>query len=190
VVYVPLAANADWSANILVRSSSPLGLISSQVEDQLRAVDPDVPVFDVRTIDNLLWYLRWAERVFGSMFAIFAVIALILATVGLYAVTAYAVAQRTREIGLRVALGASARHVWWLATRRASVQLVIGVALGLAGSLAVLRVLPQQITRTDGHNAATLALVTALLVLVALTACLIPARRALAVDPVRTLKEG
>jgi hypothetical protein len=190
VVYLPLAASADWGVNILVRSSSELGLVASQVQEQLRAIDPDIPVFDVRTVDNLLSYERWAQRVFGSMFAIFAVMALTLATVGLYAVTAYAVAQRTREIGLRIALGAGVRHVWWLTTRRASVQLALGLLIGLTGSLAVLRVLPQEITRTSGNNSGILAFVTALLVLVALTACLIPARRALAVDPAQTLKEG
>jgi len=190
VVYVPLATTADWGVNILVRSQLAPGLLSSQIQEQLRAVDPDIPVFDVRTIDDLLSFQRWAERVFGSMFAIFAAVALTLATVGLYAVTAYAVSQRTREIGLRIALGAGARHVWWLVTRRASIQLAIGLLVGLAGSVAVLRLLPLQITRTEGDHSGTLALVTALLVLVALTACLIPARRALAVDPAQTLKEG
>jgi putative ABC transport system permease protein len=80
--------------------------------------------------------------------------------------------------------------VWWLVTRRASIQLTIGLLAGLAGSVAVLRLLPLQITRTEGDHSGTLALVTVLLVLVALTACLIPARRALAVDPAQTLKEG
>jgi putative ABC transport system permease protein len=161
------------------------------VQAQVGAIDPDIPVFDVRTIDDLLSYQYWAERVFGSMFAIFAAIALTMATVGLYAVTAYAVAQRTREIGLRIALGAQARHVWWLATRRASIQLAIGLTVGLAGSVAVLRLLPvPMINRTGGDNSGTLAVVTTLLVLIAFVACLIPARRALAVDPVQTLKEG
>jgi hypothetical protein len=189
VVYVPLAANPDRAANILVRSQLPPGVVSAQIQDQLSAVDPDIPVFDIRTIDDLLSFQRWAERIFGSMFAIFAGIALTLATVGLYAVTAYAVAQRTREIGLRIALGAGARHVWWLATRRASVQLALGLAIGLAGSIAVLRLVPLQVTGIDSNETgSTLALVTTLLVFVALTACLVPARRALAVDPARTLK--
>ena len=188
VVYVPLTVNADREVNILIRSSFDPGAVSSQVQEQLRAIDPDIPVFDVRTIDNLISYQRWAQRVFGSMFAIFAVIALTLATVGLYAVTAYAVAQRTREIGLRIALGAGVRHVWWLATRRASIQLAVGLCIGLAGSLAVLKVLPQEITRTSADNSGTLVLVTALLIFVALTACMIPARRALAIDPAQTLK--
>ncbi len=190
VVYVPLTAEADRGVNVLVRSTSTVGLVVSQVQEQLRALDPDLPIFDAQTVDDFIAYLRWAQRVFGSMFAIFAVIALTLATVGLYAVTAYAVAQRTREIGLRIALGAGARHVWWLATRRASLQLIAGLAIGLAGSFAVLRVLPLQAVRTDGDTSTTLVAVSALLALVALAACLIPARRALAVDPAQTLKEG
>ena len=189
IVYVPLAANPDRTVNILVRGSTEPGAVSSQVQDQIRAIDPDLPVFDVRTVDNLLAYQRWAERVFGSMFAMFAAIALTMASVGLYAVTAYAVAQRTREIGLRIALGAGVRHVWWLATRRASIQVAAGLAVGLAGSIAVLRLLPLQITRTDGNHSATLLVVTALLVFIAFVACLIPARRALAVDPVQTLRQ-
>jgi predicted permease len=190
VVYIPLAASADRSVNILVRGSTEPGLVSSQVQDQIHTIDPDIPVFDVRTVDDLLWFLRWAERVFGSMFAIFAAIALTMASVGLYAVTSYAVAQRTREIGLRIALGAGVRHVWWLATRRASIQVIAGLGVGLAGSIAVLRVLPSQMTRTDSDHAGTLVVVTALLVFIAFVACLIPARRALDVDPVQTLKEG
>jgi putative ABC transport system permease protein len=189
VVYIPLAANADSGVNILVRGSTELGVVSSQVQDQIRAIDPDLPVFDVRTVDDLLSYQRWGDRIFGSMFAIFATIALTMAGIGLYAVTAYAVAQRTREIGLRIALGAGVRQVWWLATRRASIQVIVGLALGLAGSIAVLQVLPRQITRTGGDNSATVFTVTVLLVSIAFVACLIPARRALAVDPAQTLRQ-
>jgi len=123
------------------------------------------------------------------MFAIFATIALTMAGIGLYAVTAYAVAERTREIGLRIALGAGVRQVWWLATRRASIQVIVGLAIGLAGSLAVLQVLPLQITRTDGNDSTTVFTVTVLLVLIAFVACLIPAKRALAVDPAQTLRQ-
>jgi hypothetical protein len=190
VVYVPFAANVVGGVNILARSSSPVGLVAAQVQARVGAVDPDIPVFDVRTIDDLLSDQYWAERVFGSTFAIFAAVALTLASVGLYAVTAYAVAQRTREIGLRVALGAGAGHVWWLATRRASFQLAIGLVVGLAGSVAILRVLPAQITHSVGVNSGTLVVVTALLVLTSFAACLIPARRALSVDPAQTLREG
>jgi predicted permease len=190
IAYVPLAANAELGVDILVRGSTELAVVSSQVQDQIRAIDPDLPIFDVRTVDDLLAYQRWAQTVFGSMFAIFAAIALAMASVGLYAVTAYAVAQRTREIGLRIALGAGVRHVWWLVTRRASIQVGAGLAIGMTGSIAVLQLLPLQVIRTDGNNSATLFVVAALLVFIAFVACLIPARRALAVNPVETLKEG
>lgn len=189
VVYIPLAVNADAGVNILVRGPTDLGVVSAQVQAQIRAIDPDLPVFDVRTLDDLLAYQRWAQTVFGSMFAIFAAIALLMASVGLYAVTAYAVAQRTREIGLRIALGAGVRQVWWLATRRASVQVTVGLGVGLAGSIAVLRLLPLQIVRTDGNHSMTLIVVTGILVSIAFVACLIPARRALAVDPAQTLRQ-
>ena len=189
VVYVPLAANADWSVNILVRGSTDLGAVSAQIQDQIRIVDADIPVFDVRTIDDLLTFQRWAQNVFGSMFAIFAAIALAMASVGLYAVTAYAVAQRTREIGLRIALGAGVSQVWWLATQRASMQVAAGLTLGLIGSIAVLQLVPLQVTRGDGNHSTTLVIVTALLVSIAFVACLIPARRALAVDPAQTLRQ-
>jgi len=189
VVYIPLTASADWGVSVLVRGSTDLGAVSAQVQNQLGAIDPDLPVFDVRTVDDLLAYQRWAQRIFGSMFAIFATIALTMAGIGLYAVTAYAVAERTREIGLRIALGAGVRQVWWLATRRASIQVIVGLAIGLAGSLAVLQVLPLQITRTDGNDSTTVFTVTVLLVLIAFVACLIPAKRALAVDPAQTLRQ-
>jgi len=189
VVYVPLAANAEWSVSILVRGSMDLGAVNAQIQDQIRTVDPDIPVFDVRTIDDLLAFQRWAQNVFGSMFAIFAAIALTMASVGLYAVTAYAVAQRTREIGLRIALGAGVRQVWWLATQRATMQVAAGLALGLIGSVAVLQLVPLQVTRSGGQHSATLIIVTALLVAIAFVACLIPARRALAVDPAQTLRQ-
>ena len=83
-------------------------------------------------MDQQLAQQRWPFRVFGTMFAIFAVIALALSAVGLYAVTAYSVSQRTQEIGVRMALGAQAPQVWWLILRRAIVQMVIGLAIGIA----------------------------------------------------------
>ena len=86
-------------------------------------IDPDLPLFDIRTMDQNLAQQRWPFRVFGTMFAIFALIALVLSAVGLYAVTAYSVTQRTQEIGVRMALGAGARQVAWMILQRGLVQL-------------------------------------------------------------------
>ena len=88
---------------------------------------PDLPLFGIRTMDEQLAQARWPFRVFGTMFAIFALIALTLSAVGLYAVTAYAVSQRTQEIGIRMALGAQGNQVSWLFLRRSFVQLAIGL---------------------------------------------------------------
>ena len=187
-MYVPYGYNVVWNSSILVRSPSEPALAASLLREQLRAIDPDLPVWDVQTVDDFIYSQRWAERTFGSMFGIFALVALVLATVGLYAVSAYAVAQRTREIGVRVALGAQARDIWWLVTRSASWQIAIGLTVGIAGSVAVSRVIPVAITRVDGTDPLILAAAVALLVAVALLASLIPGRRAMRLNPVAALR--
>jgi putative ABC transport system permease protein len=188
VAYVPFGGNVVFGTNVLVREPSDLGLAASLLSEQLRALDSDLPISDVQKVDEFVYSQRWAERIFGSMFGIFGVIALILATVGLYAVTAYSVAQRTREIGVRVALGAQARHVWWLVTRSASWQIAAGMVIGIAGSVFVSRAVPVAITRVEGTVPMTLGSAIALLVGVALAACLIPSRRAMRLNPVEALR--
>jgi putative ABC transport system permease protein len=188
VVYVPFGGNVVFGANLLVREPSEPGLAASLIGEQLRALDPDLPISDVQRLDDFIYAQRWGERVFGTMFVVFGVIALVLATIGLYAVTAYSVAQRTREIGVRVALGAQARHVWWLVTRSPSWQIGCGLAIGLAGSAFVSRAVPVAITRVEGTDPVTLGAAIALLVTVALFACLVPGRRAMRLNPVEALR--
>jgi putative ABC transport system permease protein len=188
VAYIPFAGNVVSGTNVLVREPSDPGLAASLLREQLRAIDPDLPIADVQRVDDFIYTQRWAQRTFGSMFGIFGVSALILATVGLYAVTAYSVAQRTREIGVRVALGAQASHVWWLVTRSASWQIAIGLVIGIAGSVFVSRVVPVAITRVEGTDPVTLGIAITLLVTVALVACLIPGRRVMRLNPVDALR--
>ena len=188
VVYVPFAWNATYGMQVLVRMPSDPVLAMSTLRPHLDALDKDLPFFDVRTVDDYVYSQRWSNRIVGSMFGAFGAIALVLATVGLYAVTAYSVAQRTREIGVRLALGAQSHHVWWLVTRRASWQIAIGLIPGLAGAVAVSRLLPSQITRSAGDDLAIVIAVTALLVIVALLACLIPGSRAMRLNPVEALR--
>jgi ABC-type antimicrobial peptide transport system permease subunit len=131
---------------------------------------------------------RWQYTVFGSMFAFFAFIPLMLSVVGLYAVTAYSVSQRTPEIGVRMALGTQSSQVLWLFQRRILIQLGIGVVIGLAGAVGVGTLLRSVLVRTEATDLPTLASIAALLVVVALAAGMWPARRATRLDPVAALR--
>ena len=122
------------------------------------------------------------------MFLIFAAIALLLASVGLYAVIAHAVGQRTQEIGIRIAIGATARDIWRWCWRRGMLPLGVGLAIGLGGSLAVTPLLKSQLVRVPPIDPLTLLVTSAVLLVSALVGCLIPARRALRVDPVVALR--
>lgn len=158
------------------------------VRHEVQAIDPDEPVFTIETMDQALAQSRWPYRVFGSVFAIFAGVALVLSAVGLYAVMAYSVTQRTQEIGVRMALAADAPQVLWLILRRGLIQVGIGISLGLAGAYALSRVLRAVLVQVSPSDPATFAAITVLLTSVAIAACLIPARRATRVDPLVALR--
>lgn len=131
---------------------------------------------------------RWGHRVFGGMLTVFASIALALAGVGLYAVTAYAVVQRTHEIGVRMALGARAGAVVWLFVRQALLPLGIGLGMGLAGALGVGRLLQSFLIQTSPTDGMTLLGIAVVLTAVSAAACVFPARRATRLDPVTALR--
>jgi putative ABC transport system permease protein len=158
------------------------------VRREVQRLDPDQPVFTVQTIDQMMAQATWPYRVFGSLFAIFALIALVLSAVGLYAVMAYSVTQRTAEIGVRMALGADRRRVSWLVLRHGLVQLAIGLSLGLSGAYALSQVLREVLVVTP-RDPPTFASITILLTAVAIAACLIPAHRASRIDPLVALRE-
>jgi putative ABC transport system permease protein len=190
VVYVSYGANPLPRAGIVARSGSDPSVTAALLGEQVRAIDPDLPLFDVMMLDDMLAASdeRMGLRVFGTMFAVFAFVALLLATVGLYAVTAYAAAQRTREIGVRVALGAEAKQIWWLVTRRAAVQLGIGLSIGMVGAIGLGQLLRSVLVGTSATDPVTLFGVAGLLAVVGLCACLLPARRAMRLDPAAVLR--
>jgi len=190
VVYIPHAANAQQNAcvTLLIRTRNDPAQATALVREEMRALDPDMPLFNIRTMEENLTRQRWPFRVFGTMFAAFAVIALVLSAVGLYAITAYGVTQRTQEIGVRMALGAEAPQVWWLIARRGLIHLAIGMVIGMPGALAVGRLLQSLLVQTTPWDPATLAGIATLLTAVALAACYWPAQRATRLDPVVALR--
>jgi len=190
VVYVPNAANTQQNSGqiLLVRTQSDAAQATSLLREEIRALDPDLPLFNIRTLDQNLAQQRWPFRVFGTMFAVFALVALVLSAVGLYAITAYSVTQRTQEIGVRMALGAQAKQVWWLIARRALIQLGIGLAIGMPGAFGVGILLKSLLVQTSSSDPATLISIAVLLIVVAVTACYWPARRATRLDPLVALR--
>src|SRR5439155_15057607 len=125
-VYVPYRQEPNAPLNILTRNRIETQAVTANLRNELRNLDSDLPLFNIRTLDEIL-YLRSAPyRIFGSLFAIFAAIALVMSSVGIYALTAYGVNERTQEIGFRMALGAGKRDVLWLILRQALKRITIG----------------------------------------------------------------
>ena len=187
VVYFPYRANPG-AANLMIRSQSNPRAMESLIRDEIRALDPDVAPYRFRSLDVWAGQSRAMYRVFGSMFAMFAWMALALSAVGLYAVTSYAVTQRIQEIGLRMALGAQAAQVVWLFVRRSIPPLAIGLVIGMGGAFGAGRLVRSLLVDTGAADPLLLVSIAMLFILVATAACFIPARRATRLDPVAALR--
>jgi putative ABC transport system permease protein len=190
IVYAAYAANPVGAANILVRSNAAPGAVAAAVGRQVQAIDRDLPLYDVMTLDDSLALSdeRLGLRVFGTIFILVGAIALLLATLGLYGVTAYATAQRTREIGIRVALGSRPLQIGWLVAARAARHLVVGLSIGMAGAFGINRLLRGVLIGIGSVDYATLLGTVLLLVVVTTIASAIPARRAMRLNPVAALR--
>jgi predicted permease len=188
IVYVPYRADPQRFSVLIVRTAAEPGTVTPLVREEMRIVEPDLPLFDIQTMDARLAQMRWPMRVFGSMFTIFAVIALVLSAVGLYAVTAYSVSQRTAEIGIRMALGAQPEQVLWLVLRRSLLQLAIGLPLGVAGAFGVGRLLQSLLVQTSSRDPLTITAIALVMIVVSVAACFWPARKATRLDPVIALR--
>ena len=190
VAYLPFRTDPRGFMALVVRSQGDPTAMTPILREEVRAIDADLPLFGIRTMDEQLAQQRWPFRIFGSMFAIFALIALTLSAVGLYAVTAYAVSQRTQEIGIRMALGAQGNQVSWLFIRRSFVQLGVGLTIGIAGAFGVgqLFASTQLLVQTSARDPITIGGIALLLGLVAVAATVLPAKRATALDPLIALR--
>ncbi len=176
-----------WLGIMLRASGDPAGLTAS-VRAAVQDMDPDLPIFEVRTLPAAIAHENWFLRVFGSLFLLFAVIALLIASVGIYAVVAQSTSRRTREIGIRMALGASAWKVVQLVLARGLLQLAVGLAIGLAGAIAATRLMDSLPVISSTGDPVIFAVVVALLLGIGLLACWIPARRASRIAPTEALR--
>jgi predicted permease len=190
VAYVPHSENSTMAraATVLARTRSDPGRAARMLREAMVSVDPDQALFNPRSLDEQLAQQRWPLRVFGTMFTAFALIALVLAGVGLYAVTAYLVTQHTRDIGVRMVLGAQPSQVIWVFLRRAFVQLTIGLTIGIAAAFGVGRLLQTLLVQTSPRDPVTLISIVVLVTVVGVVACLGPARRATRLDPLIALR--
>jgi predicted permease len=188
ILYVPYRQDPQKSASILTRTKVASATLSSAFRKEVQALDPDLPLYQVSSMREFLATQQWAFLVFGSLFTSFAIIALVLASVGIYAVMSYSVSQRTQEIGIRMALGASTRSIVRLVLSRGMKQLAIGLAVGLAMALAVGRVLTTLLVQITPTDPVTFTSIVVLLAAVGIFACWMPARRAVKVDPLVALR--
>jgi putative ABC transport system permease protein len=186
--YLPHGQDS-WGAMVLVaRTSVEPASLAAALRQQVWAIDKDQPVFDVRTMQEVR-SMSVALYSFSSvMLAIFAGVALLLASVGIYGVMAFAVTQRTQEIGIRMALGARALDVLNLVVRNGMKLALLGIVIGLAGSWALTRFLEQMLVGVQPTDLLTFSVVSICLLVVAFVACYLPARRATKVDPLVALR--
>jgi putative ABC transport system permease protein len=158
------------------------------VREVVSAIDADIPTYYVRTLRQSIDEETWFYRVFGVLFMIFGFAALLLAAIGLYAVMAFSVSQRTREVGIRMAVGAQTRDVMAMIMRQGFVQVLVGMVIGLVFALAVSQLLSIILFNVQPRDPAIFAAIVFVLSATALLACFVPARRATAVDPLDALR--
>ena len=159
LVYVPIGAiPLQGPGAMIVRGGSDIGRVTTLMREEVHRLDADLPLYAIETVEDALARSRLPVRLVGTWFSVIALIALVLATVGVYALTAHGVAQRTQEIGVRVALGAQTAQVLWLFLRRAIVQLAIGLTLGVAGAVATGQLLQSYLGEVNARDPLTLIL--------------------------------
>jgi predicted permease len=187
-IYLPNAQWADSSVLLVVRTSNDPASLASVVRREIAAIEPQAPISDVATMEEIVSASVAQRRFSMLLFGLFAAMAVVLAAVGIYGVISYAVAQRTHEIGIRMALGAGRREALRLVVGEGMRPALLGAALGLAAAFGLTRLLAGLLYGVKPADPATFAIVSVLLIGVALLACYVPARRATRVDPMIALR--
>ncbi len=188
-VYFPLLQNPGVTAAIYLRTSTDPGTLGDAIRGEVQSIDPGIPVFAVRTLNEVVAKSLADRRFALTILAVFAGVALLLASIGIYGVMAYTFSQRTHEIGVRVALGAQRSDILRMALGEGMLLVAIGLGVGLIGAAIVTRFLRSMLFSVTATDPLTFASIALLLAAVALFACFIPAQRATQVDPLVALRE-
>ncbi len=186
--YLPWSQENFLFVNVTVRTNLKLDAVTKLVQSGLNTVNPGLAIAAPQTMDAVVAQALGQARLMTWLLGIFAGVALLLASIGIYGAVAYTVEQRTGEIGVRMALGAQTRDVLRLVVNQGMKPVVIGLAIGIASAFALGRLIASQLYEVSSHNPALLGGATVLLAAIALIACLLPARRATLVDPVQALR--
>jgi putative ABC transport system permease protein len=187
-IYLPYSQSPPSAMAVVVRTGAPPLSLVSAVTREIHAIDPDQPVAEIRTMQDVVEQAIAGSRFNTAVLGVFAVIAFVLAAVGIYGVISYDVSQRTKEIGIRMALGAQERDVLKLIVGQGAKLAAWGIAAGLAAAFALTRLMEALLFGVKASDANTFAMISLLLGAVALAASYLPSRRAMALDPVTALR--
>ena len=182
-IYVPNAQARENFMGLVIRTAGDPAAFATTLRHEVQALDKDQPIYNVRTMDDVVMNSLGTRRVSMQLFAVFAIAALLLAAIGIYGVMAYTVTQRTQEIGIRMALGAQRSDVLGLVVRQGMTLAAIGVVAGLAGAFSLTRVMASLLFNVRPDDPTTYLAISFLLIVVAFLACYLPARRAAKLDP-------
>ena len=178
-----MSQDYNSSGILIVRTKGNPEALFASVRGQVQSLDPNLPLFDVKTLTEHMKLALFPAKVAATVFGVFGLVALMLAAIGVYGITSYAVAQRTHEIGVRLALGAQLGDVLRLVLGHGLKLTIIGAAIGLIGAFLVTRAITSVLYGVSATDPITFGLVSVVLIGVALVACYVPARRATKVEP-------
>ena len=189
VVYIPILQKHETGATLYVRTTLPPAALAANVRREIQSLEPNLPVPNIVTVEQTIGTSLYVPRMGAWLVGIFAALALLLASVGVYGVMSFATARRTRELGIRMALGANSRAVFSLVIREGMKLVFIGAAIGLAAALLLSGMLAAFLTGIGPRDVFTFVTVPFVLAGVAFAACYLPARRAMAVSPIEAIRE-
>jgi len=188
LLYLPYRQLPQREMVVAARTLVPPETLANNFLRTAKALDPNMPVTDLRTLNRLLWERTWTWRVYGSMFSLFAAVALLLASVGLYSVIAHSMSQRIPEIGVRMAMGAARSDILKMVVAEGLRKTMLGLAAGLLASFALAGILRAMLVGVGPTDPATLVTVGLVLTLSGLLGSAVPALRATRVDPAVVLR--